>query len=104
MTDIHITAGLGRNKVIICLNANNQVELGLNRQRNMAFAVGSSYMSFLEGLDAKDCLPDNGKHHNAILCSEDISTIGLNWKELRGYRMLVASGAEVTIGGMVVRY
>jgi len=58
-------------------------KLGLQKTNTFAFDVNSSCMSFLQGLEVISYMIEHGKYDNALICSSDITSIGINYEDLK---------------------
>lgn len=71
-------------------------KLGLQNTHIPCFDVNSSCMSFLQGLDVVSYMVDKGRYNNALICSSDITSEGINFKDLKSCP-LFGDGASAII-------
>jgi 3-oxoacyl-[acyl-carrier-protein] synthase III len=71
-------------------------KLGLNKTHIPGFDVNSSCMSFLQGLDVVSYMINHGRYNNALICSSDITSGGINYGDIKSCP-LFGDGASAMI-------
>ncbi|MFH1174170.1 MAG: 3-oxoacyl-[acyl-carrier-protein] synthase III C-terminal domain-containing protein [archaeon] len=58
-------------------------QLGLQKTHIPCFDINSSCMSFLQGLDTISYMLEHGRYTTALVCSSDITSVGINRKDIK---------------------
>lgn len=58
-------------------------KLGLQERNIPCFDVGSSCMSFLQGLDIVSYMIEYGRYNTALICSSEVNSVGINYNDLK---------------------
>lgn len=72
-------------------------QLGLQNTRIPAFDVGSSCMSFLQGLDVVSYMIESGRYDTALICSSDITSVALDFNDVKSAPLLGDGAAAMVV-------